>query len=199
MAALTGGVLLGVWLTHLAYAQRFVELAPVLRAGLDWERLEALRAGTLTVEPAATPRPRPARALRTGLLLAAGLLLVLLGADQGLARLYHPARGNAPGEVVILTTQWCGYCAELRNYLTHNGIPHRELDVEGSWRGYWAFRATRARGVPVTVIGDQVVYGYARRDGSSPIDDALEGAGYRLRERIGISPADPPPAEDNGA
>lgn len=127
-------------------------------------------------------RPRTVARALLAVALALGATLAVL---QGLTHYYDPVRGNAPRSVIILTTEWCGYCAALRDYLRNNGIPYRELDAEKSVRGVMAFWATRARGVPVTVVGQQVVHGFARRDGTSGIDEALEAAGYTLKQRIG--------------
>jgi glutaredoxin len=115
-----------------------------------------------------------------GPLLALGIVLAVLGSllalDRALTYAYHPARGNPPDGVVILTTQWCGYCAALRQHLQANGIPYIERDTERSWAGYWGLYAVRARGVPVTAIGSEVILGFAPR-----IDATLVEAGYRLK------------------
>lgn len=121
----------------------------------------------------------PARRSR-GPLLALAILLAVLGGllalDRTLTYAYHPARGNPPDGVVILTTQWCGYCAALREHLQHNGIPYSERDTERSWAGYWGLYAVRARGVPVTAVGQEVILGFSPR-----IDAALAEAGYLLK------------------
>lgn len=115
-----------------------------------------------------------------GPLLALAIVLAVLGSllalDRALTYAYHPARGNPPDGVVILTTQWCGYCAALRQHLQHNGIPYTERDTERSWAGYWGLYAVRARGVPVTAVGSEVILGFAPR-----IDAALAEAGYLLK------------------
>ena len=122
---------------------------------------------------------RPGRKGR-GALLALGIVLAVLGsllaADRALTYAYHPARGNPPDGVVILTTQWCGYCGALRQHLQANAIPYTERDTERSWAGYWGLYAVRARGVPVTAVGPEVILGFSPR-----IDAALTAAGYRLK------------------
>ncbi|HSW14837.1 MAG TPA: glutaredoxin family protein [Solimonas sp.] len=197
LAAFLGGLFVGLWATSLGYVQRFLDIWPLLDRMLDWERVEAAQRGELTVAvptpPAVPPKPRLRWALGVGTLAGLGLIGAVVALDQGLSHVYHPARSNPPGKVVILTTSWCGYCAALRRHLQDNGIPHTDIDVEASWRGEWAFRAVRARGVPVTVVGDQVIYGFGRADGSNPIDAALQAAGYRLK-----TPLIPAPAVDQG-
>jgi len=189
LASFLGGLFVGLWAASLGYVQRFLDIWPLLDAMLDWNRVEAAQRGELSVvaptPPAGPPKPRLRGSLKVGALAGLALVGALVALDQGLSHVYHPARGNPPGGVVILTTPWCGYCAALRRHLQDNGIAYTDIDVEAGWRGEWAFRAVRARGVPVTVVGQEVVYGLMRRDGSSRLDEVLEAAGYRLRTRLG--------------
>jgi len=67
--------------------------------------------------------------------------------------------GDAP--VVLLSTSWCGYCSKLRNDLALWGVSHSEFDVEASAEGRRAYHLVGGRGVPILLIGDQVVHGYA--------------------------------------
>ena len=86
---------------------------------------------------------------------------------------YNPARTNPDKALVLLTTQWCPYCSILRHSLQQSSIPFRELDVETSKEGRFAFRASGARGIPVTLIGQQYVSG-----GLAPQLKAISDAGY---------------------
>lgn len=116
------------------------------------------------------------RRLKWLLLGAVSLLLVaglLLNAGRALAWYYNPARSNPDKAVVLLTTKWCPYCSILRHSLQQSHIPFREIDVESSRAGQWAFRASGARGIPVTLIGQQYVSG-----GLGPQLKALTDAGY---------------------
>lgn len=130
--------------------------------------------------PTGTPSASGSERGSRGPLLALGIVLAVLGSllalDRVLTYAYHPARGNPPDGVVILTTQWCGYCAALRQHLQANAIPYTERDTERSWAGYWGLYAVRARGVPVTAVGPEVILGFSPR-----IDAALAEAGYRLQ------------------
>jgi glutaredoxin len=71
---------------------------------------------------------------------------------------YDPRR-QAPGDVTLLITERCPFSRELETALTQAGIRYRRIDVEKDAGGDWAFYAVNARGVPVTVIGKDVVYG----------------------------------------
>jgi glutaredoxin len=62
--------------------------------------------------------------------------------------------------VVLLSAEWCGYCDALRQDLDKSGVQYRELDVEDDAEGTAAWEALDGQGVPVTVVGQKVVYGY---------------------------------------
>lgn len=67
--------------------------------------------------------------------------------------------GDAP--VVLLSTAWCGYCSKLRNDLALWGVSHAEFDVEATAEGRSAYHLVGGRGVPILLVGDKVVHGYA--------------------------------------
>jgi len=81
-------------------------------------------------------------------------------AKSFLAWIYDPVRDNAPGSVIVLTTDWCPSCKQLKILLRDSDIRYTEMDVEKSWSGHWAFRAVKAQGVPVTIVGSRVFYGF---------------------------------------
>ncbi len=94
------------------------------------------------------------------LAIAAAVLIVGWWAGNYALALYHdPARSNPDKSIGLLTTSWCPYCSILRNSLQQSGVPFRELDIESSQQGRWAFRASGARGIPVTLIGQRYVSG----------------------------------------
>lgn len=113
------------------------------------------------------------------LLIAA---IILFSMDRLAAHLYVPKENSTA--VVIYTTEWCPYCEALKKTLGQYEIPYTEHDTEKSLQGIAGFWALRGRGVPVSVIGAEVIYGY---DGQV-IADALVQAGY-------VIPADWPTQE----
>lgn len=63
--------------------------------------------------------------------------------------------------VVLLTTTWCGYCKKLRADLDAAGVAYREWDTETTEVGSQArARLGGGRTVPVTIVGDDILYGY---------------------------------------
>lgn len=104
------------------------------------------------------------------------LLLALLIFERGAAWLYGPRAESK--EIILYTTTWCSYCESLRLYMKAYGIPYIERDVEKSLAGLLGFWAVGGRGVPVSVVGEQVVYGYDM----DKIDGALRKLGYSIKE-----------------
>lgn len=94
-----------------------------------------------------------------GLLYATlALSLSLLAVDRYAAWAHRPTADST--RIVLYTTRWCGYCASLRMQLEQADVPYTEYDIEQSLGGLLGFWALRARGVPVTVAGPAVIYGY---------------------------------------
>ena len=84
--------------------------------------------------------------------------LVLFALDRGSAYFHVPSEQST--DIVIYTTDWCPYCNSLRIHLNNNKIPFKEYDSEKSIAGITGMWSLRARGVPVSVIGPKVIYGY---------------------------------------
>ena len=112
--------------------------------------------------------------MKKPLLIFASIVLLVFALDRVAVVLHTPKSGAT--EVVIYTTAWCPYCSSLRNTLTKYQIPFTEHDTEKSVKGFMGYWALRAHGVPVSIIGEEVIYGY---DGQQ-ITDALVGAGYDI-------------------
>src|SRR5262245_45433922 len=83
---------------------------------------------------------------------AAPLALLLQGGLD-----YDAAR---QGEVVLLGTANCPWCARVRAYLRAGGVPFRELDVERDPEGARRFAEIGGIAVPVLQVGGVSVRGY---------------------------------------
>jgi len=105
------------------------------------------------------------------LLFAVGLLIF----DRASAWLYLPDPDSRA--VIIYTTARCIYCKQLRQFLNSQKIPYTERDVEFSISGIMGFWALKGRGVPITVIGPEVIYGFDLET----TREYLSEAGYKLR------------------
>lgn len=168
------GVMLGVILRDVGWARRFVATWPWLQDLLDWQAVERTASASPPADKPPVPATRSRRAVLIGIACVAAVLAAILGADRMLLRLYDARPGNAPSQVIIYTTAWCPYCEMLRVKLRESAIPYTELDIEKSLAASYGHRSVGGRGIPVTVVGQEVIYGLDREK----LDKALRGAGY---------------------
>ena len=63
-------------------------------------------------------------------------------------------------DVVMYSTSWCPYCRKARLFFRQANVPYTEYDVEKSASAYEEYQRISGRGVPVIVIGDQVIQGF---------------------------------------
>jgi glutaredoxin len=172
------GLFVGAVLWEMLRQKRFVQWWPFNREITDWDKVERLLADARdasVTQPATSGSPQKRRqTVLLGVLLFTILVGLMFGGQRALAFIHDPRRGNPSDGVVILTAPWCGFCMNLRAQLAQNRIPYTDIDVEKSAEGRWAFTAVRGTGVPITIIGDQIVRGTRWHD----IDRLLKAAGY---------------------
>ena len=70
-----------------------------------------------------------------------------------------PSRSNAG--ITMYSTDWCGHCRNARNYFSARQIAFKEIDVEKSDSGRKEYEALGGNGVPIIVVGDQVMRGFS--------------------------------------
>ncbi|NNF66008.1 MAG: glutaredoxin family protein [Gammaproteobacteria bacterium] len=70
---------------------------------------------------------------------------------------YDPAHS---GEVTLIATQWCGYCAKTREFFRKHDIPYVEVDIEDHPESLQQLAHLGLQGVPVVLVGDKVIRGY---------------------------------------
>lgn len=58
-----------------------------------------------------------------------------------------------PGQVVMYSTTWCGYCKKAKAYFRKKGISFSEYDIEKSARAKQEYQALGGSGVPLILIG----------------------------------------------
>jgi glutaredoxin len=97
------------------------------------------------------------------------LILIILGAAFWFGRPLLPHGGapaalaTASGEqptVVLYATSWCGYCKMTREFFAANGIRYTEEDIEQSSTALQRHKKLGGNGVPLIVVGDEVVNGW---------------------------------------
>ncbi len=79
---------------------------------------------------------------------------------QGKAAVAAAKQQGEQPEVVLYATTWCGYCAATREFFVANGIAYTELDIEKTSAGQEGHRRLGGNGVPLIVVGDEVIHGY---------------------------------------
>ena len=67
--------------------------------------------------------------------------------------------GDKP--VVLLSAAWCGYCRKQRADFERWGVDFAEHDVETSEAGERAYALLRGHGVPIVLINEHRIHGYA--------------------------------------
>jgi glutaredoxin len=92
-----------------------------------------------------------------------GLFVIALNWQSVFDRLrgavdYDPALA---GPVTVFSTQWCGYCKKTKHFLNTHDIAFDERDIEASDAAREAFTRLGGSGVPLVLVGDQVIHGYS--------------------------------------
>lgn len=62
--------------------------------------------------------------------------------------------------IVMYSTESCGYCVRLRKYLVRNNIPFIEKDVNSDQQYRSEFEALNGRGVPLSLVKNNRVAGF---------------------------------------
>ena len=78
-------------------------------------------------------------------------------------------------KVEVFVTSWCPYCRALEAFLKEQDITYTRYDIEKSSYGRRRYQELGAGGVPVMLIGSEVIRGFNR--------DAIYEALEKLRKR----------------
>jgi mycoredoxin len=181
---LLAGLYVGAVAREIGQQRRFVQYWSLSREITNWDKVEQLLSGATELPPIANPDASPKT--RMGYAVAIGLAIfalafgVAIAAERTLAYVYNPARNNPPRHVIVLSASWCPYCMSLRHHLTELKVPYTDLDTEDTTEGRWAFVAIHGTGIPVTIVGDQVIRGLGKESPWGKVDAALKTAGYVL-------------------
>lgn len=64
-------------------------------------------------------------------------------------------------QVILYSTDWCGYCRQARQLMKANNISYVEYDIEKSDVGHQQHKSLGGDGVPVLLIDKKVIHGYS--------------------------------------
>ncbi len=111
------------------------------------------------------------------ILLALGALALATKPMWHKKRPHNPARAAASGQpaITLYSTSWCGYCEKTRTFFDTHGIQYTELDIEKSTAGYEGHKKLGGGGIPVTVIGEDVIRGYSEERFRGMLQPWLKG------------------------
>jgi glutaredoxin 3 len=88
--------------------------------------------------------------------------------------------------VTVYTTPTCGFCHQVKAYLSQRGVPFTEHDVSRDQQAAAEMvRLSGQRGVPVVLIDDQVVVGF-----NQPLIDQLLARRAARPPSLGVAIAD---------
>jgi len=89
--------------------------------------------------------------------------------------------------VVVYSSPTCGYCRQLRQFLVQRGVEFTEWDVSvDASAAAEMIQKTGQRGVPVTIIDDQVIVGFDR----ARLEHLLAAKGGTRPPSFGVKVAD---------
>ena len=100
------------------------------------------------------------------------LAALILATDRLVVWRFNPLHSNPPKAVVLYSAAWCGLCAQIRTCLKASDVPFEERDVEKSMRASAEWWALRVRGVPATLVGSELVYGFDTKKLTSTLNSA---------------------------
>ncbi len=63
-------------------------------------------------------------------------------------------------EVVLYSTDWCGYCKKARKFFNSNNIKFQEFDIEKSEDGRKRYDAINGSSIPLILINGNRINGY---------------------------------------
>lgn len=89
--------------------------------------------------------------------------------------LTNPRTVDGKPEVVLYVTEWCPYCAQAREYMAAEDIPHRIVDIEKDAEGAREYAARGGTGgIPLVAVGTRVMQGWS----AEVAEEMLADAGY---------------------
>lgn len=71
-----------------------------------------------------------------------------------------PEQMRAAARVVLYSTEWCGYCKQIRRFLDQKGIPYQAFDIEKDAPARKAYEALGGGGIPFVAVNGTLIREY---------------------------------------
>ncbi|MCP1514748.1 glutaredoxin family protein [Pseudomonas rhodesiae] len=94
------------------------------------------------------------------------LLVVVVIQNWGkIERVFNPSQAvseqvRTQARVVLYTTEWCGYCKQIRRFLDQKGIPYQQFDIEKDAQARKAYEALGGGGIPFVDVNGTLIRDY---------------------------------------
>ncbi len=87
--------------------------------------------------------------------------------------LVNPVGPDGRPEVVLYVTEWCPYCAQAREFMTAEGVPHRVVDIEKDENGNAEYQARGGTGgIPLVAVGARTIQGWSEEVATEMLTEA---------------------------
>lgn len=91
---------------------------------------------------------------------------------EGTANISVVPGGYTTTTVKVLSASWCGICKKAKAHMKKLGVAFIEYDVEQSEIGKQEYRRLHGKGVPIILVGNQRMDGFAPAKLESMLKDA---------------------------
>ena len=94
------------------------------------------------------------------------LLVVVVIQNWGkIERVFNPSQVapehvRASARVVLYSTEWCGYCKQIRRFLDQKGIPYQAFDIDKDAQARKAYEALGGAGIPFVDVNGTLIRDY---------------------------------------
>lgn len=74
---------------------------------------------------------------------------------------YDISKIDSGHNVIIYSTEWCGYCKKAKRYFKKNHISYIEYDIEKDAKANKRYKEMGATSVPVIIVGKKRMNGFS--------------------------------------
>lgn len=91
------------------------------------------------------------------------LLVVVVIQNWGkIERVFNPSQvvseqTRASARVVLYSSEWCGYCKQIRRFLDQKGIPYQAFDIDKDAQARKAYEALGGGGIPFVDVNGTLI------------------------------------------